>query len=242
MRRLTGIALALLLIFFADRRLEAQGPRPQFRPAVLTGGADSLINRIDAKALAAAGQEDGAIMFCARATRDGQLSDTHTYHGTVGTDALAAEVFKRLPGTRVSPAIYDHQPVEVLFYGTVVFSRNDDKPQVRIFLNQDPAELKKGSDFIGPQPIAGADSAFTGLHYPSGSEDRIAVSGTVGVSLKVDANGSLQDFKVLNEDPPLLGFGTAAEADFKGAKFIPAFRDGDADACDTAIALYYPTV
>jgi hypothetical protein len=44
---------------------------------------------------------------------------------------------------------------------------------------------------------------------------------------------------VLGEDPPLVGFAQQAVADLAGAKFIPAFRDGDATDCDTRMDIYY---
>lgn len=240
MRRLTHFSAGLFLLLGSVVAAQAQAQRPQFRPAVLITGPDSLLNRIEAKALFEAGQREGVVMFCARATKEGRLAAGSVYHGSPGSEKLAAEVTKQLPGTKTAPAIYDYQPVEAVFYGTVTFSVSGEKPQVRIFLNHDAAELKKGSDFIGPQPVYGGDSAFSGFHYPA-SAGKVPVSGLVGVSMKLDAQGIVQEMRVLNEDPPLLGFGLAAANDLRGAKFIPAFRDGDADACNTVLAVYYPT-
>jgi hypothetical protein len=235
MRKLFTLTIGLLLFAAGAAQLQAQG-RPQFRPAVFVTGPESLVNRIDRKALAAAGQKDAAVMFSARTTKDGKLTDAHTYRGTPESEKLAAEVLKKLADAKVAPAIYDHQPVETIFYGTVVFALEGMGPQVRIFLNQDAGEFTKGTDFIGPQPVIGGDSGFTGLHYPPSAT---AAAAQVGLSLKVDEKGVPQDVHVLLEDPPQLGFGAAADADFKGVKFIPAFRDGDVDACQTTLVAYY---
>lgn len=238
MRRIIYFAVAGLLMQALAHRSNAQG-RPEFRPAVLGSGPTSLINRIDAKAVSETGLQEGSVMFCSHVLKDGTLTENHTYRVGPGSEKLEQEVLARLADTKVAPAIYMHQPVDVMFYATVLFSNADGVPRIRIFLNQDPSELKKGSDFICPQPVFGGDSKFGGLHYPRAAE-RVPVPGLVGARLKVDAQGNLQEFEVLNEEPPLLGFGPAAIEDFRGAKFIPAFRAGDPDACDTLLPVFYP--
>jgi hypothetical protein len=238
MRRLLQLALVATVGCVAATHAAAQGARPQFRPAVFLPGEKSLVNIIDTAALMKAGQKDGAIMFASLVAKDGRLAQSRIYRGMPGTDALRAELSKRLDEVVVAPAIYNHQPVEVLLYGTVVFSIVDGKPRLRIFLHQDPTELKKESDFIGPQPVFGADSKFTGLEYPQ-MEHPVEVTGVVDLNVRVDATGTLQASRVIAEEPPLLGFGQAALNDFEGAKFIPAFRDGDPDASDTVMVVAY---
>ncbi len=205
---------------------EAELPPPRFRPAVLGSGPDSLVNQIDTQDLLKKGQKDGAIMFCCRVATTGDVVWYRTYLPVPGSDLLEEEVRKRLDSARLAPAIYEHKPVEVLFYGTVFFSVVDGKPTLHIFANQEAPELKAANDFIGPQPVIGADSKFTGLHYPR-ERMTVFVKGLVRLSVKVDAAGNLQDLRALSEEPPLLGLAQAALTDFTGAKFIPAFRDGD---------------
>jgi outer membrane biosynthesis protein TonB len=60
------------------------------------------------------------------------------------------------------------------------------------------------------------------------------------LQIAVDAAGNLQNAKVTDESPPLLGFGDAALDDFGEAKFIPAFRDGKPVACEITLPVYYP--
>src|SRR5436190_1665871 len=145
----------------------------------------------------------------------------------------------------LSPCAYrqvagcNHEPVSVFYYGTVLFEVIDNKPRLRIFANQEASELKKESDFVGPQPCLGGDSKFSGLHYPSTQQAPLAVDGTVELWVKIDATGNLQEEKVTKESPPLLGFGDAALDDFANAKFIPAFRDGKPVACEITLPLYY---
>jgi hypothetical protein len=165
-------------------------------------------------------------MFCCRVATTGNVVWYRTYLPVPGSDLLEEEVRKRLDNARLAPAIYEHTAVEVLFYGTVFFSIVDGKPKLHIFANQEAAELKAANDFIGPQPVIGADSKFTGLHYPREGMT-VFVKGLVRLALKVDAEGNLQDLQAVSEEPPLLGLARAALTDFTGAKFIPAFRDGD---------------
>lgn len=163
-------------------------------------------------------------MFAALVGKTGIVAQSQVYRGRAETSALEAELKKRLQNLKVAAAIYSYQPVEAILSGTLVFSASE-KPHVRILLNQDLNELKTAADFIAPQPVIGGDSLFTGLHYPGGIA--VPVTAVVDLRLLVDAQGGLRDLQVLNEDPPLLNFGAAAIKDFTGAKFIPAFRDGD---------------
>jgi len=109
---------------------------------------------------------------------------------------------------------------------------------LRIFANQEAEELKKESNFVGPQPFVGKDSKFEGLHYPDDIV-QAPVSGIVELAMKVDANGNLQDLRVVSEEPPLLGFRRAAAEDFRVARFIPAFRDGKPIECSITLPVYY---
>ncbi len=136
------------------------------------------------------------------------------------------------------PAVYDHEPVNVFFFGTVTFKVVDGKPRLRIFANQEEAELKKESDFIGPQPFVGRGSKFEGLHYPNDTVTS-ELTGMVEMAMKIDATGKLLDLKVVSEYPPLVGFGRAAAEDFRVATFIPAFREGKPVECNITLPVYY---
>jgi len=137
------------------------------------------------------------------------------------------------------PAIFNHVPVDAIYYGTVIFAIVDGKPRLRVFSNQERAELAKENDFIGPQPFRGGDSKFSGFHYPTNETAPVAVDGSAEIEVKVDAAGNLQELNLVSEQPPFLGFGDAAFEDVKRAKFIPAFRNGKPVACDVKIPVYY---
>ena len=93
-------------------------------------------------------------------TPTGDIVWSGTYRGTPESKLLEQEVLKRLANAKFIPAIHNHEPVTVFFYGTVVFSIVHGKPRLRIFSNQQLDELKKESDFIDPQPYVGQDSKF----------------------------------------------------------------------------------
>ena len=209
---------------------------PEFRPALIGRSPGAIINRIDENLLVKAGQKNALIMFFALVDKDGWVKSSSTYRGTPESKLLEQEVQRVLASAKMIPAIRNHEPVPVFYYGTVVFQVIDQKPRLRIFANQEPKELKTESDFVAPQPCLGADSKFDGMHYPP---ETVPVNGVVELSLKVDAAGNLQEAKVVKEDPPLLGFGAAALADFKDAKFTPAFRDGKPVACEITLPVYY---
>jgi TonB family protein len=246
--RVFGISTVVLLSIVdlgwsqVDVPSSQNGNLPMYRPIVLGTGPDALINRIDTAGLIQQGQRDAAIMFYCFVKKTGEVLSVSTYRGTPDSKLLEQEILKKLSAAanpKFIPAIYNHMPVDAIYYGTVIFAIVNDKPRLRIFSNQEREELKKESDFIGPQPLWGGDSKFNGFHYPSRESAPVDVDGSAELALKVDATGTLQDLKLLSEQPPFLGFGDAAFEDMSKAKFIPAFRNGKPVACEVKIPIYY---
>jgi len=211
---------------------------PQYRPALLPLGPNSVINRIDEAGLIRDGQKDGSLYFRCAVSRTGEILDTWTYHQSSDSTLLERELVRCLDRAVFIPAIYDHEMVDAFFFGTVTFKVVDGKPRVRIFANQEEAELKKESDFIGPQPFIGRGSKFEGLHYPNDTVTS-QLTGIVELGIKIDATGKLLDLRIVSEYPPLVGFRRAAAEDFRVATFIPAFREGKPVACEITLPVYY---
>jgi Gram-negative bacterial TonB protein C-terminal len=211
---------------------------PQFRPALLGAGPASVINRMDTAGLIRDGQKDGAVSFSCSVRRTGEIANVWTYRGTPGSTLLERELVRCLDTAVFVPAIHNRQTVHALFFGTVIFKVVDGKPRLRIFANQEPEELKKESDFVGPQPFMGPGSKFEGLHYPNDSLTS-ELSGIVELALVIDASGNMKELKIISETPPLAGFRRAAAEDFRVASFIPAFRDGKPVECSVTLPVYY---
>ena len=211
---------------------------PEVRPALIGTAPNSLINTIDTADLIKKGQKEAAVMFSCLVAPTGQVVTSGAYRGTRGSELLEQELLKRLATAKFIPAVHNHQPVIAVFYGTVKFAVVNGKPRLRIFANQQLNEVDKETDYIDPQPYVGQDSKFTGLHYPD-TGSTVAVTGVVELALNVDAKGTLKNIQVLSEAPPLLGFGGAALTDFDGAKFIPAFRNGQPVESNVKIPIYY---
>jgi TonB family protein len=246
--RLFAASLLILISLVAPALSQVEVPSsqtstfPMYRPVLLGSGPEALINRIDTAGLIKQGQKDAAIMFSCSVKRDGTVLSVSTYRGTPDSKALEKEVLKQLSAAaspKMVPAVYNHIPVDAIYYGTVTFAVANGKPRLRIFSNQERSELAKESDFIGPQPFWGGDSKFTGFSYPSQNSAPVKVDGSAELELQVDEKGNLRDLKLLSEEPPFLGFGDAAFEDMAKAKFIPAFRNGKPVACDVKIPVYY---
>jgi TonB family protein len=211
---------------------------PTLRPALIGTAPNALTNTIDSADLIKKGQKEAAVMFSCLVAPTGDIVRSGTYRGTKGSELLEKEVLKRLASAKFIPAIHNHQPVIAVFYGTVKFAVVNGKPRLRIFANQQLQELDKETDFIDPQPYVGQDSKFTGLHYPE-TPTTVMLTGVVELALNVDVAGNLKNIQVVSEEPPFLGFGQAALDDFNGAKFIPAFRNGQPVESNVRIPLYY---
>lgn len=212
---------------------------PAFRPALLGSGPSALINQIDGKLLIEKGQKDAAIMFSAWVSDAGNVVSNATYRGTPGSELLEQEVQRRLANTKFIPAVFNRKKVTVFYYGTVMFSVVKGKPRLRIFSNQETEELKKESDFVGPQPVVGGESKFSGLHYPDIDPEAVPLSGAAELSLTIDAAGNVKNMAVVAEFPPFYRFGETAIADFTGARFIPAFRKGQPVESKVTLPVYY---
>jgi hypothetical protein len=228
-----------LLASIATVSAAAAQELPEVRPALIGRSPGAIINRIDEKTLVAAKQKESLVMFFAKVEKTGDVTWSASYLGAADSQLLAQEVDRALIGAKMIPAIRNHEPVAVLFYGCVVFSMVEGKPRLRLFANQDANEIKKESDFIAPQACLGGDSQLAALRYPQNNSP-VPLSAIVNLQLGVDAAGNLQSAKVIDESPPLLGYGDAAILDFNAAKFIPAFRDGKPVASDTTLSIYYP--
>jgi TonB family protein len=214
---------------------------PMYRPILIGQGPMSLINRIDTEELMKNGQKDGLVRFVCAVRKTGEVEWSLAFGGGPGSEALKAELEKRLSAAsdpRFIPAVYNHHPVDAIYYGTVTFAVVNGKPRLRIFSNQEPLEVLQESDFIGPQPFFGGESKFNGFHYP-GDVARVAVDGVVKVRTKIDAAGNIQGLQVVSEEPPFVGFRDAALNDLRNAKFIPAFRNGQPVACDVTLPVLY---
>jgi hypothetical protein len=226
---------ALLLI--VDLTPCRSGPLPRFRPALPGAGPKALVNQIDTQDLLKKGQKNGAVMFCCYIAKTGSISWSKTYRPMPNSNLLKLELEKRLKTIQFFPAIYEHQPVDAIYYGTVVFGVVEGKSRLRVFANQEAGEVKTEADFISPQPIIGGGSPFKGLHYPEGMP--VLLSGLGYLAVKIDATGNLKDLQMAGEEPALTGFAQAAAVDFGKAKFIPAFRDGDPVESNVTLSVYY---
>ena len=236
------LALLLIVDLVSSQTLSVSQPGPKelpmFRPVLLGQGPDSIVNTIDTKELIKNGQKNAAIMFCCLVTKNGDLVWSRTYRGTAGSKLLEEELRKRLLGSKFMPAIRKHEPVAAIYFGTAIFAVLDGKPHLRIFSNQQSEELKNENDFIDPQPYMGADSGFSGWRYPD-TGSSVMVSGSAELAIQVDAEGNLKEIKLVSEYPPLLGFGEEAFSDFRHARFIPAFRNGQPIESKVTLPIYF---
>jgi len=212
---------------------------PTYRPALIGNGPSALINRIDSQGLMQKGQKDALVMFTCTVQKTGAVVWSATYRGTPDSKLLEQEVLDKLGNAKFIPAVYNHLPVDAIFYGTVTFAVLEGKPRLRIFSNQEAEELKKESDFVGPQPFFGNESKFNGWHYPPKNESPLEINGAVELGLDVTEKGFVNNLTIVNEEPPFVGFGDAAAHDLGKARFIPAFRDGQPVACKVTLPVYF---
>jgi TonB family protein len=209
----------------------------KYRPVLMSIGPSGLINKIDRLGLTERNPREQGVMFCAIVNKNGKVVSSATYRATTDSEALEHEVRKNLDSSTFVPAIHNSKTVDAIFYGTATFSTVEGRPRLRIFASNESSEVMAENDFIGPQPVYGGDSKFLGLHYPKKADGK--TNGIVELNLQVDEDGNLKDISVAYEYPADQGFGEAALADFKDAKFVPAFRNGEPVASSIRLPIYY---
>ncbi len=214
-------------------------PLPEYRPALIGRGPGALINQLDEQALGKTGMTNAAVLFTCTVRKTGDIVAVAKFRATADAQPLEDELRDKLGKVRFVPAVYKHTPVDVVFFGTVSFRMADGKPHLRIFCNQNDDELRAESDFIAPQIVIGADSAFTGWHYPPPKTAPVEVEGAVALHLEVDENGLLTKSSILGEDPPYLGFAAQVATDLQGVRFVPGFRDGKPVASKSDTTVYF---
>jgi len=236
--RAFGFSLIALSSIVDPAKLQAAEPR--FRPALIGNGPKALVNVINTRKLVEKGQRDGLLMFKCYINRSGEVEYSFIYRETAGSKLLKQEVGYALRGCRFIPAIYNGEPTDVLFTGTVVFSVSNGKPHLRVYANQSNDDLKRGNDFIAPQVVA--NTVDIGRYALAAMKVRAYYqNGTVELSTTVDANGNQKDLKVILEDPPGYGLGAVLRDAYAKAKWIPGFRNGRAVECTFDYAEFLKT-
>lgn len=209
----------------------------KFRPILMSTGPTGLINEVDRLSLAEQNPNPEAVMFYCVVNKKGKVVSSAVYREVPGSEPLLRQIRNHVENSSFMPALYNSKPVDAIYYGAAIFSVLQGRPRFRIFSNQETAELTAENDFIGPQPVYGGESKFLGLHYPKKADEK--TNGIAELNLQVDQEGNLERISVVYEYPADGGFGEAALADFKDAKFVPAFRNGEPVACSIRLPVYY---
>jgi len=213
------------------------GTPTKFRPILMSTGPTGLINEVNRGSLAEQNPNPEAVMFYCVVNKKGKVVSSATYRELPGSEPLARQIRHDVENSSFMPALYNSKPVDAVYYGAATFSVLQGRPRFRIFSNQETAELTAENDFIGPQPVYGGESKFLGLHYPKKADGK--TNGIAELNLQIDQEGNLKRISVEYEYPSGSGFGEAALADFMGAKFVPAFRNGEPVECTIRLPVYY---
>jgi len=215
------------ITIFLGGSLSAQAGS-QFRPALLAPGPRSLVNLINAESLMKRGQENGLVMFQCGVSQLGRAYSAITFRGTENTQALSKEFLDQIDRAEFLPAKRDNKPQSVLLHGTLMYAVIDGKPRIRIFLNQEEADLKQGNDFVAPQLILDYGTKLKRIVWPGRAGSN---NGTVAMDYSISATGDITKLRTSYEEPKGLGFASEVIRGTREAPFIPAFRNGRPATC-----------
>lgn len=211
---------------------------PDMRPALIGRDSKSLINAIDTAELMKKGQTDATVRFACYVGDGGRCSGLVTFGGTANSDALANEVRRRseVEWPLFVPARYHGQTRPAYVCGTVVFFIKENKPHLRIYLNQETEHVARGDDFVAPQVIYLKGQTFRGFTWPAGG---VGSSGLVLVRLNVDAAGKVTGVTLAMEKPEGRGFGAEVMGRIGEVVFIPGYLHGQPVSCTSTLPVLF---
>lgn len=214
-----SLPLCIVLVLLSANQSFAQ----QLRPAVMEPGPHALINLIDGPGLLKRGQGDAIVRFDFFVNRSGQAGWVDTFMRSNNSDKFARELIDKTERSAWIPAVWHGEKVWSIVSATGIFAVINGQPKVRVYLNQEEEHLKKGDDFISPQPVFSYKDKFQGFY----DADEGRYSGMVAVKLQLDNTG-----KVLGATPTATqgmagrGFLKSIEERIHNLLFIPAFSHG----------------
>lgn len=221
-------AFILSFLILASIQSVLAGELPDYRPALLGNHPRSLINLINAEGLMKRGQGNGMVMFNCGVNAGGYPFYGVAYRGTPNSELLRQELVHQIYQAQFEAAVFHHQHVGVYLAGTIVFAIQGGKPHVRIFLNQEEDDLKRGRDFIAPQfAFVVGNPKYKGIYYPGAPGQE----GVAMLHLSVNEEGQVTGVSIGYEFPTGMKFGAAAASPIRDGLFIPGFRDGKRVAC-----------
>lgn len=192
---------------------------PERRPALLGSGPDSLVNLIDAQELMKNGQGDAWVMFNFTVGTGGRAGTVVLYRVSPDADLLKREVSRKLKRAAFVPAVYQSRLTSAGVFATAIFVVKNGRPHLRIYLNQEMDELRRGSDFIAPQVVERPAWSFPKR------EGYLGLNATVKIRLRVEADGKTTEVKALSSTNPGR-FASDAENLTRKSVFLPGYRNG----------------
>ncbi len=240
--RLTSVFTSAALLLLVAIAGYARGENsPQMRPVLLAHDAKALLNTIDTAKLMKEGQKDATIRFSCGVTSGGWCTGMATFGGTPGSELLAKELLRHSESEHPGfvPAVYDGQTWPAIVAGTVVFIIKDNKPHLRIYLNQEPDHIANGDDFIAPQWIFVKGLKYRSFQLPN---EGVGSSAFVLLRMSVDAAGKVTGATVTLEKPAGRGFGAEIVGRIGMFVFTPAYQSGRPVASTTTFPIIHKSV
>lgn len=226
-----GVGLIIGLVFVTSDFACAQGCC-DIRPAMLATGGGSVAAYLHYPPKAKAKKDEAAIPFYCEVGADGKPAFISLFGPEDKTEFRVA-LLKALDNGRFRPAMSGGKAVPVLLGGTAFFMFRDNAPIIAISLSTaDKEKTAALGNYIQPQMLSTNLEFRRKLWHAQHGPDIHPLMGVspmhagAAVLAQVDAQGNLVSTKIVAESRPGAGYGALLVKGFQGAKFIPAFSDG----------------
>jgi len=187
------------------------------RPAALRTGAKDFVQYPDTEARA---KHEMEVAFFCDVDKDGKVTNFQLYRPTDTNNVFVGAVRKALSAATFEPAISAGEPVAVQIGAAVAFEIQNGWPTPVVRLNVSDKSASE-RDYTGPQLVGGQAALLHNVVYPDIARAQ-RVNGVVDLAFDIDVFGSPRGLRVVNETPAGHGFGDAAIAAVRRARFIPA--------------------
>jgi hypothetical protein len=227
-----GVGLVIGFVSVVTNSARGQGSA-DIRPAMLASGGDSVAACLHYPPKAKAKKDEAAIPFYCEVGPNGKAAFISLFGPEDKTEFRAA-LMKALSQGRFQPAMSGGKAVPVLLGGTAFFMFRDNAPIIAISLSTaDKEKTAALGNYIQPQMLSSDFQFRRKLWHGQHDPDIHPLMGAspvhpgAAVLAQIDAQGNVVSTKIVAESRPGAGYGALLLKAFQGAKFIPAFSDGE---------------
>ena len=212
-----------------------------YQPAQFGDVVDQVSQKVIIPAEMAADQRTISVYCQADIAASGVASNVSCFD-KAAYDDLQGQTQRAIEGLSFSPAQVDGATVPVRMTFRVVYSRNDNQPNVVMLPNLGTLQREYGVSYVAPQERLGGDDWYSAYVADGRTEGKAFFNNgrLARVVGNVSANGEVQGVRTIEASGRARQDAKVVESALKKSSFIPGFVDNKAISMSYIAVLNYP--